>query len=146
MFERHAEKREYARTTSCSNSFQLTWLWVAIRPARFYGYFSPGDKIKEIARKCLLCVGRAKWAGLRATLCDEQFANCRRELFTKLACFPFFAYRRRNLAQRLVSFNLCRITTPTEVYRLSQNERLERAMSASNVSDVLIEFPSSFRL
>lgn len=81
--------------TSCSNSFQLTWLPVAIRPARFYGHFSPGDKIKEIARKCLLCVEpkrvarRVPHAPLRRTV-RKLLSTCLRTCL-----FRVFAYRRR---------------------------------------------------
>lgn len=98
--------------TSCSNSFQLTWLPVAIRPARFYGHFSPSDKIKEIARKCLLCVEpkrvarRVLHAPLRRTV-RKLLSTCLRTCLVSRFCIS-----PTNSALGRVSFDLCRVTMP----------------------------------
>ena len=74
--------------------------------------------------------------------CDEQFANCRRELFTKLACFPFLriageTWRRGSSP---LTYAALQRPNPLRLYRLSQNVRLER-------NDALAEreFPSIVR-
>lgn len=78
--------------TSFANSFKLTWL-SSLPGITFLRALHPRDKIKEIARKCLLCAGQEA-PRVACTRYDEQFANCFRAVY-ELPCFMFLRGRRR---------------------------------------------------